>query len=154
MGSGTSSHLTREECNQLVPACKWDENWDEFYFADGKNVSSEIAERVWAKSERWEAYIATGHATAEPIDSGSDKRGGSEAADAPVERVADTREASDGAARYRTRADVTADSTNARQRRTKELWKKGIAKIGWITHANARAAALDRARLAGISTRR
>ena len=62
MGSGTSSaHLTREECKQLVPEDKWDDSWDEFYFDDLKTVSREIAERVWAKSERWEAYVATGH---------------------------------------------------------------------------------------------
>ena len=117
MGSGTSSaHLTREECKQLVPEDKWDENWDEFYFADGKTVSTEIAERVWAKSERWEAYVAAGHAPAEPKDGGVEERDGSKAEDAPVDRVADAREASsNGAARGRTRAD--ADATDARARR-------------------------------------
>ena len=59
MGSGTSrSSLTRDECKQHVPEDKWDESWDEFYFADGKSVSSEIAERVWCKAERWAAHIA------------------------------------------------------------------------------------------------
>ena len=68
MGSGTSrSSLTRDECKQLVPEDKWDESWDEFYFADGKSVSSELAERVWCKAERWDAHIAAND-TAEPKD--------------------------------------------------------------------------------------
>ena len=59
MGSGTSrSSLTRDECKQRVPEDKWDESWDEFYFAEGKSVSSELAERVWCKAERWDAHIA------------------------------------------------------------------------------------------------
>ena len=33
----------------------------------------------------------------------------------------------------------------------KALWKKGVAKLGWIAHANARAAAIERAQRAGIS---
>ena len=93
MGSGTSSaHLTREECKQLVPEDKWDDSWDEFYFdSDLKTVSREIAERVWAKSERWEAYVATGHAPAEPKDGGVEERDGSKAEDAPLDRVANAR---------------------------------------------------------------
>ena len=52
MGSGTSrSSLTRDECKQRVGEDKWDKSWDEFYFADGKSVSSELAERVWCKAE-------------------------------------------------------------------------------------------------------
>ena len=156
MGSGTSSaHLTREECKQLVPEDKWDDSWDEFYFDDLKTVSREIAERVWAKSERLEAYVATGHAPAEPKDGGVEERDGSKAEDAPVERVADAREHTNGAARGRTRADADATdarvrrtrrgifsgaaASHARVRRTKALWQKGVAKIGWITHARARA---------------
>ena len=50
MGSG-SSQLTREQCKRHVAEGKWDENWDEFYFAEGKSVSSELAERVWCKAE-------------------------------------------------------------------------------------------------------
>ena len=70
MGSGTSrSSLTREECKQRVPEGKWDESWDESYFADGKSVSSELAERVWCKAEHWAAYIAAS-AVAEPKDDG------------------------------------------------------------------------------------
>ena len=70
MGSGTSrSSLTRDECKQRVPEDKWDESWDEFYFADGKSVSSELAERVWCKAERWAAHIAAND-TAEPKDDG------------------------------------------------------------------------------------
>ena len=113
MGSGTSrSSLTRDECKQRVPEDKWDDSWDDFYFdSDLKTVSREIAERVWAKSERWEAYVATGHAPAEPKDGGVEERDGSQAEDAPVDRVADARE-SNGAARGRTRAD--ADATDAR----------------------------------------
>ena len=66
MGSGTSrSSLTRDECKQRVPEDKWDESWDEFYFADGKSVSSELADRVWCKAERWAAYIAASE-VAEP----------------------------------------------------------------------------------------
>ena len=35
MGSGTSrSSLTRDECKQRVPEDKWEESWDEFYFAE------------------------------------------------------------------------------------------------------------------------
>ena len=68
MGSGTSrSSLTRDECKQLVAEDKWDESWDEFYFAEGKSVSSELAERVWCKAERWAAHIAAS-AVAEPKD--------------------------------------------------------------------------------------
>ena len=33
----------------------------------------------------------------------------------------------------------------------KALWKKGVAKVGWIAHAKARAAAVERAQRAGIS---
>ena len=33
----------------------------------------------------------------------------------------------------------------------KALWKKGVAKVGWIAHAKARAAAIERAQRAGIS---
>ena len=70
MGSGTSrSSLTRDECKQHVPEDKWDESWDEFYFAEGKSVSSEIAKRVWCKAERWDAHIAAND-TAEPKDGG------------------------------------------------------------------------------------
>ena len=66
MGSGTSrSSLTRDECKQRVPEGKWDESWDEFYFAEGKSDSSELAERVWCKAERWAAHIAAS-AVAEP----------------------------------------------------------------------------------------
>ena len=68
MGSGTSrSSLTRDECKQRVAEDKWEESWDEFYFADGKSVSSELAERVWCKAERWAAHIAAND-TAEPKD--------------------------------------------------------------------------------------
>jgi hypothetical protein len=151
MGSGTSrSSLTRDECKQRVGEDKWDENWDEFYFAEGKSVSSELAERVWCKAERWAAYNLA-QVVAEPKDNSVDERDDSKAEDAPVDRVADAREASDDAVRGRTRADVAADSTGARVRGTKALWQKGVAKIGWITHARARAAALERARLAGIT---
>ena len=70
MGSGTSrSLLTRDECKRHVPEDKWDESWDQFYFADGKSVSSELAERVWCKAERWNAHIAAS-AVAEPKDEG------------------------------------------------------------------------------------
>jgi hypothetical protein len=167
MGSGTSrSSLTRDECKQRVPEDKWDESWDEFYFADGKTVSNEIAERVWCKAERWAAYILA-QVIAEPKDNGVDERDGSKAEDAPVDRVAEASDASNGAARGRTRADAdatdarvrrgsarenaAAGATDARQRRPKALWQKGVAKIGWITHARTRATALERARLAGIS---
>ena len=68
MGGGASrDSLTRDECKQRVPEDKWDESWDEFYFADGKTVSGEIAERVWCKAERWNAHVAA-NATAEPKD--------------------------------------------------------------------------------------
>ena len=67
MGSG-SSQLTKEQCKQRVPEDKWDESWDEFYFADGKTVSTEIAERVWCKAERWAAYILA-QVVVEPRDS-------------------------------------------------------------------------------------
>ena len=33
----------------------------------------------------------------------------------------------------------------------KALWHKGVAKVGWIAHAKARAAAIERAQRAGIS---
>jgi hypothetical protein len=90
MGSGTSRNsLTREECKQLVPEGRWDNSWDEFYFADGKSVSSEIAECVWAKSERWTAQFASTPAVAESVDSDS-----TQTEDTPVERVAGTRGAS------------------------------------------------------------
>ena len=59
--------MTRDECKQHVPEDKWDESWDEFYFADGKTVSNELAQRVWCKAERWAAYIAAS-AVAEPKD--------------------------------------------------------------------------------------
>ena len=74
MGSGTSrSSLTRDECKQRVPEDKWDESWDEFYFAEGKSVSSELAERVWCKAERWAAHIAAND-TAESKDDGESPR--------------------------------------------------------------------------------
>ena len=96
MGSGTSrSSLTRDECKQHVPEDKWDESWDEFYFADGKTVSNEIAERVWCKAERWAAYILA-QVIAEPKDNGVDERDGSKAEDAPVDRVAEASDASTG----------------------------------------------------------
>ena len=86
MGSGTSrSSLTREECKQRVPEGKWDEHWDDFYFADGKSVSSEIAERVWCKAERWAAYILA-QVVAEPKNNGVDERDGSEAEDGSEEK--------------------------------------------------------------------
>ena len=68
MGSG-SSRLTKEQCKQRVTEDKWEESWDEFYFAEGKSVSSELAERVWCKAERWAAYIAAND-TAEPKNDG------------------------------------------------------------------------------------
>ena len=158
MGSG-SSQLTREQCKRHVAENKWDESWDDFYFADGKSVSNEIAERVWCKAERWAAYILA-QVNAEPKNNGVDERDGSEA-DAPVDRVADTHEASEGAARRSSTEEATArrspteeataDATNLRQRKPKELWKKGVAKMGWIAHARARATALERAQSAGIS---
>ena len=117
MGSGTSrSSLTRDECKQHVPEDKWEESWDEFYFADGKTVSTEIAERVWCKAERWAAYILA-QVVVEPKDSDVDESNGSDADDAPVERVADAGDASDAAARSSPREDAAADVTNAHQRR-------------------------------------
>ena len=88
MGSG-SSQLTKEQCKQRVPEDKWDESWDEFYFADGKTVSTEIAERVWCKAERWAAYILA-QVVAEPKDNGVDERDGSEAEDAPTKPATTT----------------------------------------------------------------
>ena len=66
MGSG-SSRLTKEQCKQRVTEDRWEESWDEFYFAEGKSVSSELAERVWCKAERWAAHTAAND-TAEPKD--------------------------------------------------------------------------------------
>ena len=73
MGSGTSrSSLTRDECKQHVPEDKWEESWDEFYFADGKSVSTEIAEPLKSrKSERGAAHVASAQAAAEPKHGGT-----------------------------------------------------------------------------------
>ena len=124
MGSGTSrSSLTREECKQRVPDGKWDEYWDDFYFADGKFVSREIAERVWCKAERWAAHVASAQAAAEP------KHGGAmeSVPESPREGVRDMDEGDEAAAAQQRSVVV----------RTR--WKKTIAKIGWAASLHAKA---------------
>ena len=43
------------------------------------------------------------------------------------------------------------DERKKKSATAKALWKKGVAKVGWIAHAKARAAAIERAQRAGIS---
>ena len=50
MGAGASllqDELTRDEAKALVGESKWDDDWDDRYFAEGKRVARELAERVW-----------------------------------------------------------------------------------------------------------
>ena len=50
MGAGASllqDELTRDEAKALVPESKWDDDWDDRYFAEGQRVARELAERVW-----------------------------------------------------------------------------------------------------------
>ena len=132
MGSGSSTQLTRDNCRQRVPEGKWDEHWDDFYFADGKSVSSEIAERVWAKSERWAAHVASTQAAAEP------KHGGAmeSVPESPREGVRDSDEGDEAAA-------AQQRSVVARTR-----WKRSIAKIGWAASLHAKAQRISKEKLA------
>ena len=139
MGSGTSrSSLTREECKQRVPEGKWDEYWDDFYFADGKSVSSEIAERVWCKAERWAAHVASAQAAAEPKNGGTMES----VPESPREGVRDSDEGGEAAA-------ARERSLVARAR-----WKRSIAHAGWAAslHAKARRRAKERAALDANAT--
>ena len=50
MGAGASllqDELTRDEAKALVGESKWDDDWDDRYFAEGQRVARELAERVW-----------------------------------------------------------------------------------------------------------
>ena len=139
MGSGTSrSSLTREECKQRAPEGKWDEYWDDFYFADGKSVSSEIAERVWCKAERWAAHVASTQAAAEPKNGGTMES----VPESPREGVRDSDEGGEAAA-------ARERSLVARAR-----WKRSIAHAGWAAslHAKARRRAKERAALDANAT--
>ena len=45
MGGGASllrDELTRDEAKALVPESKWDDGWDDRYFAEGKRVAREL----------------------------------------------------------------------------------------------------------------
>ena len=115
--------MTRDECKQHVPEDKWEESWDEFYFADGKTVSTEIAERVWAKSERGAAHVASAQAAAEPKNGGTMES----VPESPREGVRDSDEGGEAAA-------ARERSLVARAR-----WKRSIAHAGWAASLHAKA---------------
>ena len=50
MGAGASllrDNILLDEARALVPESKWDDDWDDRYFAEGQRVARELAERVW-----------------------------------------------------------------------------------------------------------
>lgn len=158
MGGGVSSlpaEVTLAEAKELAGA-KWQPAWeDKFAVADAK-ISKDEALRCWnAKVEPAKAL--------EKNKDGARKTKGSTTAKArwkkgaakmgltgPLHAKARARRKTSKVITKPAPAEgKTAEGLIRRKPLAKALWKKGVAKIGWITHAKA--SALERARLAGVS---